>query len=398
MKIKIYAIQSQLSNQRILLENTNILINNLKDYEIETEIVNNVEDLYENADLSLILVQSGGSENLFIENFGKFKEPYYFLTYGENNSLAASLEIMAFLKNHNLKGEVLHGENEYLAKRIKTLAVAPSNKKAEANLGLIGKPSDWLISSDVDKNIALEKFGINLVYVPIQELSQEYEKNIAFENEKVLGGHPFDPKEISKAEHLYNAIKTIVKKYDLKGFAIRCFDLLGSLKTTACLALSHFNDDGIIGTCEGDAPSLIGMYLVRKILNEPSFQSNPSKINVDKNEILLAHCTIPLKMCKSFDLDTHYESGIGVAIHGEVKEGDATIFRLNSALNECFIQEGTIEKNQYKDRLCRTQIICHFPELNKMLTSPLGNHELIILGHHKEKLLKYLSEKGVKII
>ena len=398
MKIKIYPIQSQLSNQRVLLENTNILIDNLKDYEIETEIVNNVENLYENADLSLILVQSGGSENLFIENFGKFKEPYYFLTYGENNSLAASLEIMAFLKNHNLKGEVLHGENEYLAKRIKTLAVSPSTKKAEANLGLIGKPSDWLISSDVDKNIALEKFGINLVYVPIQELSDEYEKNIAFENGKVLDGHPFDPKEISKAEHLYNAIKTIVKKYDLKGFAIRCFDLLGSLKTTACLALSHFNDDGIIGTCEGDVPSLIGMYLVRKLLNEPSFQSNPSKINVEKNEILLAHCTIPLKMCKSFDLDTHYESGIGVGIHGEVKEGDATIFRLNSALNECFIQEGTIEKNQYKDRLCRTQIICHFPELNKILTSPLGNHELIILGHHKEKLLKYLSEKGVKII
>ncbi len=398
MKIKIYAIQSQLSNQRVLLENTNILINNLKDYEIETEIVNNVEDLYENADLSLILVQSGGSENLFIENFGKFKEPYYFLTYGENNSLAASLEIMAFLKNHNLKGEVLHGENEYLAKRIKTLAFTPSNKKAEANLGLIGKPSDWLISSDVDKNVALEKFGINLVYVPIHELSEEYEKNIAFENKKVLDGHSFDPKEISKAEHLYNAIKTIVKKYDLKGFAIRCFDLLSSLKTTACLALSHFNDDGIIGTCEGDVPSLIGMYLVRKILNEPSFQSNPSKINVEKNEILLAHCTIPLKMCKSFDLDTHYESGIGVGIHGEVKEGDATIFRLNSALNECFIQEGTVEKNQYKERLCRTQIICRFPELNKILTSPLGNHELIILGHHKEKLLKYLSERGVKII
>ena len=398
MKIKIYAIQSQLSNQRVLLENTNILINNLKDYDIETDIVNNVEDLYENADLSLILVQSGGSENLFIENFGKFKEPYYFLTYGENNSLAASLEIMAFLKNHNLKGEVLHGENEYLAKRIKALTLTPSNKIPEANLGLIGKPSDWLISSDVDKNVALEKFGINLVYIPIQELSDEYEKNIGFENEKILDGHPFDPKEISKAEHLYNAIKTIVKKYDLKGFAIRCFDLLGSLKTTACLALSHFNDDGIIATCEGDVPSLIGMYLVRKILNEPSFQSNPSKINVEKNEILLAHCTIPLKMCKSFDLDTHYESGIGVGIHGEVKEGDATIFRLNSALNECFIQEGTIEKNQYKDRLCRTQIICHFPELNKILTTPLGNHELIILGHHKDKLLKYLSEKGVKII
>ena len=241
MKVKIHPIQSHLHNQNVLNESTSELIHSLENENLSISIENDPSKLYEDSDLVLILVQSGGSENLFIKNFAQFKEPYYFLTYGENNSLAASLEIMAFLKNHNLKGEVLHGENEYLAKRIKTLAFTPSNKKAEANLGLIGKPSDWLISSDVDKNVALEKFGINLVYVPIHELSEEYEKNIAFENEKVLDGHPFDPKEISKAEHLYNAIKTIVKKYDLKGFAIRCFDLLSSLKTTACLALSHFN-------------------------------------------------------------------------------------------------------------------------------------------------------------
>lgn len=398
MKVKIYPIQSQLHNQNVLNESTSALIHSLEDENLSIAIETDASKLYEDSDLVLILVQSGGSENLFIKNFAQFKEPYYLLTYGVNNSLAASLEILAFLKNHNLKGEVLHGDTDYIRSRIKALAPIQTTKKGSANLGLIGRSSDWLISSDVDPKNALEKFDVNLVYVPIQELIDEYNKLSSFEIYDSLKDKKFDPKEVSKAERLYNAIKVLVKKYDLSGFTIRCFDLLGTLKTTACLALSHFNDEGIIATCEGDVPSMLGMYVAQKMLNEAAFQCNPSRIDTKNNEILLAHCTIPCNICKSFVLDTHYESGIGVGIHGEVKEGNATIFRLNSALTECFVEEGTIKNNQYENKLCRTQIVCNFPELDKILKTPLGNHELIILGHHKEALVKYFESIGIKLI
>lgn len=398
MKVKIYAIQSQLHNQNVLNESTSALIHSLEDENLSIAIENDASKLYEDSDLVLILVQSGGSENLFIKNFAQFKEPYYLLTYGVNNSLAASLEILAFLKNHNLKGEVLHGDTDYIRSRIKALAPIQPTKKGSANLGLIGRSSDWLISSDVDPKNALEKFDVNLVYIPIQELIDEYNKLSSFEIYDSLKDKKFDPKEVSKAERLYNAIKVLVKKYNLSGFTIRCFDLLGTLKTTACLALSHFNDEGIIATCEGDVPSMLGMYVAQKMLNEAAFQCNPSRIDTKNNEILLAHCTIPCSICKSFVLDTHYESGIGVGIHGEVKEGDATIFRLNSALTECFVEEGTIKNNQYENKLCRTQIICNFPELEKILKTPLGNHELIILGHHKKALVEYFESVGIKLI
>lgn len=398
MKIKIYPIQSQLHNQNVLNESTSALIHSLEDENLSIAIETDASKLYEDSDLVLILVQSGGSENLFIKNFAQFKEPYYLLTYGVNNSLAASLEILAFLKNHNLKGEVLHGDTDYIRSRIKALAPIQTTKKGSANLGLIGRSSDWLISSDVDPKNALEKFDVNLVYVPIQELIDEYNKLSSFEIYDSLKDKKFDPKEVSKAERLYNAIKVLVKKYNLSGFTIRCFDLLGTLKTTACLALSHFNDEGIIATCEGDVPSMLGMYVAQKMLNEAAFQCNPSRIDTKNNEILLAHCTIPCNICKSFVLDTHYESGIGVGIHGEVKEGNATIFRLNSALTECFVEEGTIKNNQYENKLCRTQIVCNFPELDKILKTPLGNHELIILGHHKEALVKYFESIGIKLI
>lgn len=398
MKVKIYPIQSQLHNQNVLNESTSALIHSLEDENLSIAIENDASKLYEDSDLVLILVQSGGSENLFIKNFAQFKEPYYLLTYGVNNSLAASLEILAFLKNHNLKGEVLHGDTDYIRSRIKALAPIQPTKKGSANLGLIGRSSDWLISSDVDPKTALEKFDVNLVYISIQELVDEYNKLDSFAIYDSLKDKKFDPKEVSKAERLYNAIKVLVKKYNLSGFTIRCFDLLGTLKTTACLALSHFNDEGIIATCEGDVPSMLGMYIAQKLLKEAAFQCNPSRIDTKNNEILLAHCTIPCNICKSFVLDTHYESGIGVGIHGEVKEGNGTIFRLNSALTECFVEEGTIKNNQYENKLCRTQIICNFPELDKILKTPLGNHELIILGHHKEALVKYFESVGIKLI
>lgn len=398
MKVKIHPIQSHLHNQNVLNESTSELIHSLENENLSISIENDPSKLYEDSDLVLILVQSGGSENLFIKNFAQFKEPYYLLTYGVNNSLAASLEILAFLKNHNLKGEVLHGSTEYIRSRLEALAPKKVEKKAIANLGLIGHSSDWLISSTVDPNNALEKFDVNLVYIPIQELIDEYNKIESFELYDSVKDKKFDPKEVSKAEKLYNAIKVLVKKYNLSGFTIHCFDLLGTLKTTACLALSHFNDEGIIATCEGDVPSMLGMYVAQKLLNKSTFQCNPSRIDTSKNEILLAHCTIPCNICKSFVLDTHYESGIGVGIHGEVKEGEATIFRLNSALTVCFVEEGTIENNQYENKLCRTQIVCHFPELEKILKTPLGNHELIILGHHKNKLVKFFESKGIKLI
>lgn len=278
MKVKIYPIQSQLHNQIVLNESTSALIHSLEDENLSIAIENDASKLYEDSDLVLILVQSGGSENLFIKNFAQFKEPYYLLTYGVNNSLAASLEILAFLKNHNLKGEVLHGDTDYIRSRIKALAPIQPTKKGSANLGLIGRSSDWLISSDVDPKSALEKFDVNLVYVPIQELIDEYNKLSSFKIYDSLKDKKFDPKEVSKAERLYNAIKVLVKKYNLSGFTIRCFDLLGTLKTTACLALSHFNDEGIIATCEGDVPSMLGMYVAQKLLKEAAFQCNPSRI------------------------------------------------------------------------------------------------------------------------
>ena len=117
MKINIFPIVSSLHKQDKINEQTKLLLEELFDLGNHEFNIVELDELY-NADLSLILIQSGGSEQLFLNNLSQLKEPFYLLTYGNNNSLAASLEILSFIKDNNLKGEVLHGSTSYLVKRI----------------------------------------------------------------------------------------------------------------------------------------------------------------------------------------------------------------------------------------------------------------------------------------
>ena len=73
-------------------------------------------------DFALLYVASGGSEGYFLEIFEQIKDRYtYILTSGETNSLAASMEILSFLNKHGGKGEILHGDINEIAEKIKLL-------------------------------------------------------------------------------------------------------------------------------------------------------------------------------------------------------------------------------------------------------------------------------------
>ena len=381
MKINIFPIVSSLHEESRINEQTQILLDELiKSSNHEFNIVN-IDGLY-NADLSLILIQSGGSEGLFLSNFEKLKEPYYLLTYGHNNSLAASLEILSYVKDNNLTGEVLHGDTEYLNQRINTLLSKPTR------LGVIGKPSDWLIASNVDYQKAKNIHNIELVDIEIEEVIKMYETeknyNISYD---------FDKESLVKSTKLHNVLEGIVDKYSLDGLTIRCFSLLDTIQTTACLGLALLNDKRITSTCEGDIPTMISMHILNKITGCPGFQANPSRINVVDKKMVLAHCTLPLSMTKSYKLDTHFESGIGVAVKGEMKEQVITIFKLSKDLKNYYVTTGKIIRNLYESNLCRTQIeISVDDNIEYFLNRPYGNHHVIVYGDYKEEIIKYMNK------
>ena len=382
MKINIYPIVSALHDKNVIENNTNELLSLLKENSKHDYNIVSIDELYD-ADLSLILVLSGGSENEFLSNLPKLREPFYILTYGYNNSLPASLEILSYIKDNNYDGEVLHGNINYIVDRINDLL-------NRVNYGVIGNPSDWLIASEVNYSNAL-KHNVNLINIDIDEVVKEYKSITELDD---LSIHlDYDKKEIDKANKLYRALVNIKQKYNLKGLTIRCFDLLSKLNTTACLGLSLLNRDKIISTCEGDIPSMISMKIIYDLFKQSSFQANPSQINLEEKEIVFAHCTLPLDMCNSFKLDTHFESNIGIGIKGELNLTKVTIFKLARNLKDYYVETGTIVENLNSDKLCRTQIKIKLDNSpNYFLTRPYGNHHIIFYGDHKNELIEYMNK------
>ena len=167
---------------------------------------------------------------------------------------------------------------------------------------------------------------------------------------------------------------------------MRCFDLLTSVHTTGCLALSILNAEGIYAGCEGDMPSLISMMILGEIAQQPVFMCNLNRIDTEKSELIFAHCTLPANMPYEMSLTTHYESGIGVAIAGSIPEEDFTIFKISSDFTQCFASEGKIIENRREPNLCRTQIKVSLPHYDYFLTNPIANHHVICLGKHQKAL------------
>ena len=110
--------------------------------EMGIEVVTAEMDEVADQVLPVYFIASGGAEMGFKENHLKTKEPYILLTTPAYNSLAASMEIMGFLQEHNLKGEILHGDFETLAKQLNTkLAIAKAKDGLKkSRLGCFGEP------------------------------------------------------------------------------------------------------------------------------------------------------------------------------------------------------------------------------------------------------------------
>lgn len=402
MKIAIYTLTSPLHDAQAIDAETRDFIEKLSitDYELITD--NEFKDYGTHA-LDLIYVRTGGTEAVFRDALPALKQathrPCYLLTSGQSNSLAAAMEILSYLRINGLRGEILHGQPDFVLRRINLLAQSgEARRKLDGcRLGVIGRPSDWLIASRANRVVIKDQLGIEFVDIEISELINEIGIVDDSETPSVINKKATvaNVKEwLNGAQRIYLALKNIVERYNLNGFTLRCFDLISTVHNTGCLALARLNSEGIVAGCEGDIPALLSMTIANALLGVPGFQANPSKLNPESGQMLFAHCTIPLNMVKRYELDTHFESGIGIGIRGYMQEGPVTIFKVAGDLSRHFAQEGMVIRSQSRSGLCRTQQIIQLRErehIKYFLTDPIGNHHIILPSHCKTVLDEMLN-------
>lgn len=394
--IAIYTLTSELHDEQAVSAVTREFLDSLHvDYDLKGADYTS----YGQHTLDLIYVRTGGTEGIFMRLLPQLQQqssrPFYLLTSGKSNSLAASMEILSYLRQNGFAGEIIHGTADYISTRIRLLAKVGAAKEQMSNcrLGIVGQPSDWLISSHANEAIVKEKLGIELISVPMQELMDIIKATPLL----TVGQTPCEQAAIRQslpgAEQIYQSLKTLVSRNNLQGFTLRCFDLLTAVHNTGCLALAKLNAEGIVAGCEGDVPTMLSMAIIKALTGFSGFQANPSRINPETGEMLFAHCTIPLNMVERYEFDTHFESGIGVGIRGYMQEGPVTIFKVSGDLSRHFIAEGMLVRNQAEADLCRTQqiiVLNDKSQTNYFLREPIGNHHVIVAGHHQELLEEVL--------
>lgn len=388
MKVGLFYEKSNNVNTVAIEKYNSEFIKDIEKYsgvELEYTTIENVN----NYDMVISFIGGGGTEGRFKPYIDKLPRPIFILSTQANNSLPASMEILSYLRQKDIPCEILHGTAQEVAPRVALLAKVMKAKRRLSNfkIGRVGAPSDWLISSGVNATLSKEINGIEIVDIDMKEFLQEISKHEYQENKwtERFNSKQYDPSKKKLALEIYGALKRLCIKYSLDGVTVRCFDLLGPVKGTGCIALAILNAEGIYASCEGDVPALLSMAVLGELTGEPVFMANPSRILRETNEIVVAHCTLPLNMSDEMTYMPHYESGLGVAIRARIPEGDCTVFKTNGMLDTYFVSNATLVKNLSEANLCRTQIQVKLDKsIDYFLNESIGNHHLVVRGHHQE--------------
>ncbi|PKL90079.1 MAG: hypothetical protein CVV23_01680 [Ignavibacteriae bacterium HGW-Ignavibacteriae-2] len=355
----------------------------------------------------IIFVATGGTENYIKTISDSVDYPILLVANSQKNSFAAALESFAFLKTNHAIDLLYSDDSTELAERINQFIIVCNAiyKINHATVGIIGEPSDWLLTSKDYKNFG--KFGTTLKNFAITELTDKIENADKHDSDKTASQIKETYKTSSVPEQavldsakVYTASKELIEENNLASITIKCFDLLQN-NYTACMAMSLLNDEGIISGCEGDLEATFSMMLGYYITNSPCWMANPAHIDKQKNTLTLAHCTIASKMFSDLsqaELTTHMESGLSVANMGPLRLSDVTIFRMGSSLSVLTAITGKIVETNMKNELhCRTQAKIKLDgPIDKWTKNTPGNHQVIVYGDIKNELELFCKFSGVE--
>jgi|AntRauTorckE6833_2_1112554.scaffolds.fasta_scaffold00020_13 L-fucose isomerase-like protein len=412
MKVGIYSLSSPIHDEDSISQTLEQFLKELSHeldiIEIDEEILTSKKK--ENYDLIAVFVKTGGTENLFKEIYGKLDGTITLIATSLHNSLAASMEILSWVNTQGKKGRILQGKPKTIAEDLKNLIKVKETKSLLSNskLGIIGEPSDWLIDSHIDKKLVKQNWGLSVIDIEMTEVIKEY-KDIDDNRAKRLidefTNNALDIKEptnddLIKASKVYFALKNIVQRNNLDALTIRCFDLVTELETTGCLALSMLNNEGIIAGCEGDVPATVSMMILNYLTGKVPFMANPVSLNIKNNKVKFAHCTIATSSVDNYIIRSHFETGIGVGIQGEVKKGDVTVFKIGGKdLSHVAYKNGELVTNLNSEFACRTQVLVDFndDDISYLFKNPIGNHHILIEGNYYSLVNQFIESVDFNI-
>lgn len=345
---------------------------------------------FNEADAIILYPLTGGTEN-GLKEFVVYRKPT--IVYGDpfNNSLAAGIELREYFRERLIPSTLVKDFNELKAALLGYEDMKETlDKFLRMRIGLIGRVSPWLIN---------ERFELPYTKISLKKFYEYYDAVADEEGWEAVEGivskaaeikEP-DKKALIKAGRIYVAIKRILEDYRLSGFTIGCFDLIGKIGSTPCLALAMFNALGVPAACEGELNSLLGMMIARLFFDKPAFMGNIA--DYDESHVLLAHCTAPL--IGRYVLRSHFESGTGVGVDVQLPKGKASLLKIRG--RKAVVAGVEVVGQEHSNMRCRTQVKLRIEDAMDFIDGTLGNHHLLVYVD-SEELADLLSELGFEVM
>jgi hypothetical protein len=81
------------------------------------------------------------------------------------------------------------------------------------------------------------------------------------------------------------ALREVIASNDVDAITVHCFDFLGSIETSGCLALAQLNDDGMVAGCKSDVLAVLAMLWARHLLDQVGWTPNHASVDQEHNAV-----------------------------------------------------------------------------------------------------------------
>lgn len=324
------------------------------------------------------------------------------LAAADQNAYAAGAEVAAWGRREGMPVRLQPlGTHAGPETRSWLKAQRARNHLQDARLGLISGSARWLVASLPAADLLSRRFGVSLVQLDQPELAEGIGEDFPFRKAPEARRWTSMARDAGVSTHdmrrtlgFSAALGQLVRKRGFQAVAVDCFQLIGQLHLSACLALADLSEGGIPAACEGDVVSALALLLAREVTGQVSWMGNLALM--EESTIWLAHCTAPPSLTESFRLSRHFETGTGVAVAATFPAGQqVTVLRLDDRLESAVLVRGRTREASPLPHLCRTQVCV---DLDAPLPEVLGNHHVLVIGDHVQPLAALLQLSGIRIL
>lgn len=325
----------------------------------------------------------------------------------ETHALPSALQVVDTLRIKGIKFRLVYSSpnDKWALNRIDSFIRAASTIRELKTtiVGQIGYKRPELICGAYDERRLFAALGVRDIQMGLEETISAFEKcqreDIQIISEKVLKKTRLvntTEEDLERAVRLYLAVKQIINKYDLNSVAINGYPKFNNLETSAALACSLLNSEGVMADYEGDVVSVTTMTLLHYLSNKPVFLAEPYKVDLEEKSVYFFHRSAPFTLQKSEE--KIWLHGSRILLNVPIEMNTVTIIRMDRMTFKKF--HVSLGEVIHTDRTSEsmTEIKIKMDNVEVFFDKILGNHHSIVPGNILEEFCVFCELIGAEII